>query len=277
MNLSSTIHECLRAGQLPALEMRMLLTAATGLSHIQLISRSNEFLTAEQLTTLDELVARRVAGEPMAYILGTREFFGRDFLVSPAVLIPRPDTELLIDAALNLPLPTQNTRVLDLGTGSGAIAVTLACERPDWRVCAIDVSGAALEVARNNANRLSAQVSFFESDWFSVFDGKNAQFDIIVSNPPYIEPADVHLSQGDVRFEPTSALTDGIDGLSCYRVLLNDVSTHLTSGGYFVVEHGFTQGEAVRSLFAEAGFSDIRTHRDLAAHERVTLGTWQAE
>ena len=275
MNSPSTIQECLRTGPLPTLEMRMLLTAATGFSHVQLISRGNELLTTEQMAALDKLVARRIAGEPMAYILGVREFFGRDFLVSPAVLIPRPDTELLIDAVLNLPLPTQNIRVLDLGTGSGAIAVTLACERPDWHVCAIDVSGAALEVARNNASRLNAQVSFFESNWFSVFDGSNAQFDIIVSNPPYIEPADEHLNQGDVRFEPMSALTDGIDGLSCYRTLLLEVTAYLMEGGNFVVEHGFAQGEAIRSLFAHAGFSDIQTHRDLAGHERVTLGIWQ--
>lgn len=275
MNPTSTIHEHLRAGLLPALEMRMLLTAATGLSNVQLISRGNELMTPAQIAALDALVTRRAAGEPMAYILGTREFFGRDFLVSPAVLIPRPDTELLIEVVLNLPLPTQNIRVLDLGTGSGAIAITLACERPDWRVCAIDISETALAVARENASRLSAQVSFFESDWLSAFQSSKAQFDVIVSNPPYIEPADEHLSQGDVRFEPISALTDGIDGLSCYRVLLDEVTAHLTAGGHFVVEHGFAQGQAVRDLLAKVGFANIQTHTDLAGHERVTLGTWQ--
>ncbi|GHA69993.1 hypothetical protein GCM10009007_08270 [Formosimonas limnophila] len=253
----------------------MLLTVATGLSHVQLISRAHDVITTTQMMTLDALVTRRLSGEPMAYILGSREFFGRDFLVSPAVLIPRPDTELLVEVVLNLPSRTQNIRALDLGTGSGAIAITLACERPDWRVCAVDVSGAALMVARENATRLDAHVSFFESDWFSVFQGSNAQFDIIVSNPPYIEPADEHLSQGDVRFEPITALTDGIDGLSCYRTLLLEVATHLAVGGHFVVEHGFTQGEAVRDLFAQAGFSSIQTHRDLAGHERVTLGILQ--
>ena len=268
---TSTIAELLRSTELPALENRMLLSHVAGLTHVQLISRGNESLDDASLAAFKHARERRMRGEPMAYIVGTREFYGRDFAVSPAVLIPRPDTELLVDTVLALNLPT-SARVLDMGTGSGAIAVTLACERSDWRVVALDVSSAALAVARDNAATLGAQVSLFESDWFSTFKGSDALFELIVSNPPYIERDDVHLSQGDVRFEPRGALTDDADGLSCYRILLNDVAEYLVAGGWFMVEHGFDQALAVRGLFAQADLTDVATLRDLAGHERVTVG-----
>ena len=268
---TATIAELLSSTDLPTLENRMLLSHTTGLSHVQLISRGNGSLDDASLAAFNHARARRLSGEPMAYIVGNREFYGRDFAVSPAVLIPRPDTELLIDTILALDLPAQ-AQVLDMGTGSGAIAVTLACERADWRVVGLDVSGAALAVARDNAAQLGAHVSLFESDWFTTLKGSDARFDLIVSNPPYIERDDVHLSQGDVRFEPRGALTDNADGLSCYRILLNDVAEYLVDGGWCMVEHGFDQALAVRALFEHALLLDVVTLRDLAGHERVTIG-----
>jgi release factor glutamine methyltransferase len=213
-------------------------------------------------------VERRLRGEPIAYIVGRREFFGLDFRVTDAVLIPRPDTELLVELALER-LP-QHGRVLDMGTGSGAIAVALAHTRRDAHVTALDVSPAALDIARQNAVNNGARVRLVQSDWFAAIEGE--RFDMVVSNPPYIAAGDVHLSQGDLRFEPTGALTDHADGLSALRTIASGAPVHLEPGGWLLMEHGYDQAAQVRSLLAEQGYVDVASWRDLAGIERVSGG-----
>jgi release factor glutamine methyltransferase len=207
-------------------------------------------------------------GEPIAYIVGEREFFGLPFHVSPAVLIPRPETELLVELTLER-LP-QNGSVLDMGTGSGAIAVAIAHTRPDTRVAAIDLSATALAVARQNAVRNGTSVVFLQSDWYDAVE--NRRFDVIAANPPYIVKDDVHLSQGDLRFEPIDALTDHADGLSALRTIIDGASQHLAPGGWVLMEHGYDQAAAVRELLRAQGFSDVQSWKDLASIERVTGG-----
>ena len=253
---------------LDALENRILLCHALGLTRVGLITQSHRDVTDLEQQTLAALVARRVAGEPIAYIVGKREFFGLDFAVSDAVLIPRPDTELLVELALAR-LPAQG-RVLDMGTGSGAIAVSLAHARPDAHVSALDVSEAALTVARSNAAANKAVVNFVHSDWFSAVEGQ--QFDLIVSNPPYIAAGDEHLAQGDLRFEPVGALTDHADGLSALRTIVSGASAHLMPGSWLFMEHGYDQAAQVRELLASAGYTEAQSWRDLAGIERVSGG-----
>jgi release factor glutamine methyltransferase len=256
--------------QLPlgALENRILLCHALGLTRVALITQSERTLDAAEAATLGALVARRQAGEPIAYILGRREFFGLDFDVSPAVLIPRPDTELLVELALERLAP--QGRVLDMGTGSGAIAVALAHHRADAAVCALDVSDAALEVAGRNAARHGAAVRLLRSDWFGALGADT--FDLIVSNPPYIAAGDVHLSEGDLRFEPSGALTDHADGLSALRTIVAGAGAHLAPRGWLLMEHGYDQAAQVRALLDAAGYTDVQSWRDLASIERVTGG-----
>ena len=213
-------------------------------------------------------MARRLAGEPIAYLVGQREFFGLAFAVSEAVLIPRPDTELLVELALER-LP-QHGKVLDMGTGSGAIAVALAHTRPDAAVTALDVSEAALAVAQGNAARNGAAVRFLHSDWFGALGGE--VFDLVVSNPPYIAHGDVHLAQGDLRFEPVDALTDHGDGLSALRTIVAGAPAHLAAQGWLLMEHGYDQAAAVRAQLTAAGYSDVQSWRDLAGIERVSGG-----
>ena len=261
----------LRTCTLPKSEARMLLQAATGMSRVQLVTQGKEPLDGGCRENLMRLAARRLNGEPMAYILGEREFYGRSFYVNPATLIPRPETEHLVDAALGF-LPPDG-RVWDLGTGRGAIAVTLACERPDAGIAASDVSTAALDVARRNADRHGAVVAFACGSWLDAgLPQKVRGFDLIVSNPPYIEAGDPHLQQGDLRFEPQQALTDFSDGLSCIRLLASGAAGCLKDGGRLLLEHGFDQGAAVRRILADTGWTDIETRCDLAGHERVTIG-----
>jgi release factor glutamine methyltransferase len=226
-------------------------------------------LTADEAARLTELVKRRLAGEPIAYIVGKREFFGLDFEVSEAVLIPRPDTELIVELAIER-LPT-NGRLLDMGTGSGAIAVSVAHARPDAQVTALDVSEAALDIARKNAASNQARVRFLQSDWFSVLDA-NERFELIASNPPYIAAGDEHLSQGDLRFEPAGALTDHADGLSALRTIVDGGPRHLVSGGWLLMEHGYDQATDVRALLDGAGYTEVQSWRDLAGIERVSGG-----
>lgn len=252
---------------LDPLENRILLCHALGLTRTQLITRAERALDAGEAERLSALVARRLAGEPIAYIVGHREFFGLDFRVSPAVLIPRPDTELLVELAIER-TPARG-RLLDMGTGSGAIAVSVAHARPDARVTALDVSEAALEIARANAAANGAIVRFVRSDWFSSVAGE--VFDIIVSNPPYIAAGDEHLSQGDLRFEPQGALTDEADGLSALRQIAAGAPAHLEPGGWLLVEHGYDQAASVRTLLAPR-FAQVQSWRDLAGIERVTGG-----
>jgi release factor glutamine methyltransferase len=239
---------------------------------VQLITQSERALTAAEAQALSNLVQRRIAGEPIAYLIGEREFYGLSFQVDPAVLIPRPETELLVELALqHLPL---NGRVLDMGTGSGAIAIAIAHARPDAQVTALDVSTDALQIARRNADRHHADVKFLQSDWFSALNDQH--FDLIVSNPPYIVAGDDHLSQGDLRFEPVDALTDHADGLSALREIGKYAGRYLLRDGWLLMEHGYDQAQAVRDLLTAEHFSDVQSWRDLADIERVSGGQFAA-
>lgn len=254
------------------LEARVLAAHAWQVDHAWLIAHDTDPLTEAHITQFETLLTRRLAGEPVAYLVGTREFYGRPFQVSPDVLIPRPDTELLVERALaNLP-PDQVADVLDLGTGSGCIAITLALERPLARVTAVDRSPAALAIAQRNAEILDAPVEFLTSDWFDALAGR--RFDLIVSNPPYIAAADPHLARGDVRFEPLAALAAGQDGLDDLRRLIRDACAHLRPGGVLLLEHGYDQADAVVELLRQQGFEQISTLRDLAGLDRVSGGCW---
>jgi release factor glutamine methyltransferase len=265
----ATLQQLQASLPLDPLENRILLCHATGLSRVQLITRAEQALTEEQAANLSELVRRRLAGEPIAYIVGKREFFGLDFAVSEAVLIPRPDTELIVELALER-LPPRG-RLLDMGTGSGAIAVAVAYTRPDAMVEALDVSEAALAVARSNAETNGARVRFLRSDWFSALDA-GERFELIASNPPYIAAGDAHLSQGDLRFEPSGALTDHADGLSALRTIVDGAANHLLPGGWLLMEHGYDQAAGVRALLDGAGYAEVQSWRDIAGIERVSGG-----
>lgn len=257
---------------LPTLEARMLLTHVTGLSRTQLITRDGEHLTPAQRDTLATLLARRLAGEPMAYLLGEREFFGRPFHVTPDVLIPRPDTEVAVEAVLARLASVRAPRVLDLGTGSGALAVTIACERTDADVWATDISEGALAVAQGNARLLgAANMHFLISDWYAALPA-DLQFDLIVSNPPYIAAGDPHLGEGDLRFEPIDALTDHGDGLTDLAAIIAGAAARLRRGGWLLLEHGYDQAEATRALLEQSGFAEVFSARDLGGHERCTGG-----
>lgn len=229
-------------------------------------------VAAEQLQRFETMVARREQGEPVAYIIGQRGFWTLDLAVTADTLIPRPDTELLVETALELAADTAPA-VLDLGTGSGAIALALAAERPAWQLTAVDRSVGALQVARLNGdnNRLK-NVQFLQSDWFSALPEQ--RFGIIVSNPPYVAEGDVHLGQGDVRFEPRTALTSGADGLDDIRHIVAQAPEHLEPQGWLAFEHGYDQGAACRDILIQRGFTRVETRRDLGGHERVSLGQW---
>lgn len=253
------------------LEGQVLLCHALGVARSHLVSHDRDTLTPEQESAHAALLARRLAGEPVAYILGAREFHGLEFLTTAAVLIPRPETELLVELALERIPIDASCSVLDLGTGSGAIAITLARQRPLARVTAVDQSAGALAVARDNAARLGVGgVRLLPSDWFSALDDE--KFDVIVSNPPYIAAADPHLQQGDLRFEPLSALASGADGLDAIRVIVPAARAHLNPGGWLLFEHGYDQGERCRALLREHGFTHVETALDLAGIERVSIG-----
>lgn len=254
---------------LPRLELRMLVQHVMQLSHVQLLTQSERTLTDEEAARLNELVARRIAGEPVAYLIGEREFFGLPFGVNASVLIPRPETELLVELAMER-LP-QGGHVLDMGTGSGAIAVAIAHTRPDASVAALDISEEALAVARKNAEHNRCSVRFCQSDWFSALQA-DERFDLIVSNPPYIVAGDTHLSEGDLRFEPVDALTDHADGLSALRTLCRHAGDYLQANGWLLMEHGYDQSAAVRQLLTAAGFEEVQSWQDLAGIERVSGG-----
>ena len=264
----ATIAAVQAALPLDPLENRILLCHALGINRVGLITQSERALTDAEAAALNALVARRQQGEPIAYIVGKREFFGLDFQVTDAVLIPRPDTELLVELALER-LPPQ-ARVLDMGTGSGAIAVAIAHSLPGARVSALDVSQAALEVARANAAANGVAVRFLHSDWFSAVGGET--FDLIASNPPYIADGDVHLAQGDLRFEPLGALTDRADGLSALRTIAAGARAHLVAQGWLLMEHGYDQAAQVRQLLADHGYTEVQSWRDLAGIERASGG-----
>ena len=252
------------------LEARVLAAFAWDVAPAWLIAHDTDPLTEAQTAQFEALLARRLSGEPVAYLTGTREFYGRSFQVSPDVLIPRPDTELLVELALARMPPGQAVKVLDLGTGSGCIAITLALERPLAQVTAVDRSAAALAIARHNADMLNARVEFLNSDWFAVLTGR--RFDLIVGNPPYIAAADPHLTHGDVRFEPLSALAAGPDGLEDLRQLAAAAGAHLQPGGALLLEHGYDQADAVQALLQSAGFRHVQSWPDLSGIRRVSGG-----
>ncbi|MFJ9451779.1 MULTISPECIES: peptide chain release factor N(5)-glutamine methyltransferase [unclassified Herbaspirillum] len=266
-----SLAEALRNAPLDSLENRILIGHALQLTRIQLITQSERQLTPDEAAQLSALFRRRLQGEPIAYIVGEREFFGLAMQVTADVLIPRPDTELLVELALER-LP-QHGRALDMGTGSGAIAVAIAHTRPDVSMTALDVSEGALKVAAGNAQRHDAKVEFLRSDWYAALGDATAPYlDLIVSNPPYIVAGDVHLSQGDLRFEPISALTDHADGLSALRIIIDGAATYLKADGWLLMEHGYDQSEAVRKLLEQRGFAEVQSWRDLAGIERVSGG-----
>lgn len=267
------------------IEAQVLLRRALGdVSRAWLIAHEHDSLQPAQIEQFQTLLNRRLAGEPVAYILGRREFYGLDFTVTPEVLIPRPDTELLVELALErIPqdLPSLRFspasgregcyRVLDLGTGSGAIAIAIASQRPQAEVTAVDISQAALAVAQANAEKLQTpNVRLLQSDWFAALE--NETFDVIVSNPPYIAQTDPHLAQGDLRFEPSGALAAGIDGLDAIRQLIMRAPAHLASGGWLLLEHGYDQVQAVAVLLDTNGFKQVESQPDLAGILRVTAG-----
>jgi release factor glutamine methyltransferase len=260
------------AGTIGATDARALAAHAWGVTRAWLAANPREILTESQDARFDLLVAHRTLGHPVAYLTGVREFWSREFAVDPAVLIPRPETETLVEAALGR--LAAGAAACDLGTGSGAIAVTLACERPAARVVATDASAGALAVARSNASRHGAAVEFREGSWYRPLAGE--VFDLIVSNPPYVAKGDAHLARGDLRFEPRGALTDGSDdGLASLREIVAGAPAHLKSGGWILIEHGFDQADACRALLAAAGFADLLSVPDLAGIPRVAGGRRQ--
>ena len=256
-------------------DSKLLLCHCLGCNLAYLHTWPDKLLSEAQQADFQNLVERRAAGHPVAYLLGYRDFWNLRLQVSDATLIPRPETELLVETALHLPL-SDKARVLDLGTGTGAIALALASEKPQWQVSGIDKSIEAVQLARQNAqlNQLSA-VSFEQSDWFAQVDKQ--KFDLIVSNPPYVEANSVYLTQGDVRFEPLSALISGEDGLDDIRLIIAKAKDHLHTGGWLVLEHGCDQDARIRYLFESNSYIDIQTILDLNGLARITLAKNCAE
>lgn len=254
-------------------DAEVLLAYALDKSRSWLIAHADDLLSPDHAAAYAVLIEQREAGEPVAYITGRRGFWSLDLDVTPATLIPRPETELLVELALErLPIDKPR-RVLDLGTGSGAIALAIARERPMAQLVATDASSDALGVAQHNArSHHLGNVSFVHGDWFAPLDDR--RFDLIVSNPPYIEADDPHLQQGDLRFEPIGALASGNDGLDAIRRIVRDAGLHLVAGGWLLFEHGWNQGDAARTLLREAGFVELSTARDLEQRDRVSMGRW---
>ena len=274
-----TVRQALVQCSLVPLEAQVLLAHVLRVDRAWLRAHEEDFLPRAKATTFFSLARRRHDGEPVAYLTGFREFWGFVLAVTPNVLIPRPETETLVEQALHR-LPTdRDLRVLDLGTGSGAIALALARERPRAQIVATDVSEAALQVARANARRLGVfNVEFTLADWYEheTLAASAPPFDAIVSNPPYIGAGDPHLAQGDVRYEPMAALTSGADGLAALRTIVAGAPARLASRGFLAVEHGYDQALPVRELLAAAGLVDIDAVRDLAGIQRVALG-WHGD
>jgi release factor glutamine methyltransferase len=245
-----------------------LLTHGLGKNRAWLRAHETDVLERQQNSWLQDAFRRRRAGEPVAYIAGEREFYSRLFFVSPDVLIPRPETELLVDFVLANAQP--NGSVLDIGTGSGCLAVSIACKRRDLKISASDVSDAAIALARKNAVRHGAVVEFAHGDLLTPWAGR--RFDLLVSNLPYVAACDPHLAQGDLRFEPHDSLTDGSDGLSLIRRLVDAARSALSDHGWIALEHGFDQAVAVRALLTAAGFIGVASVADLAGHDRISVG-----
>ncbi|ELY6346664.1 peptide chain release factor N(5)-glutamine methyltransferase [Cronobacter muytjensii] len=270
--LKQAIHR-LTESESPRRDAEILLGFVTGRTRTFILAFGETALTDDELTRLDALLARRVQGEPVAYLTGQREFWSLPLEVSAATLIPRPDTECLVEQALAR-LPAAPCRILDLGTGTGAIALALASERPDCQVTALDVVPQAVELAKRNAQRLGINnVTVLQSHWFCALT--DARFSLIVSNPPYIDGDDPHLTQGDVRFEPKSALVAQNAGLADLDAIIAGARRFLENDGWLLLEHGWRQGEAVRALFTRAGYQGVETCRDYGGNERLTLGHYR--
>lgn len=263
----------------PKLDAELLLAKALEQSRTYLFTWPERSLTAAQLTQFKNWVAQRKQGTPVAYLLEEQGFWSLNLTVTPATLIPRPETELLVELVLSLVqdnnnnLP-HNAQVLDLGTGSGAIALALAKEQPQWHVTAVDNSPDALAVAKQNArqNKINS-VNFLHSDWFSRIESSR-RFDLIVSNPPYIAEGDYHLSDGDVRFEPSAALVAKADGLADIQIIAEHAKTFLNPGGWLLFEHGYNQGPAAVNLLAQLGYQQVCCHKDFGGRNRVCQGQW---
>jgi release factor glutamine methyltransferase len=257
------------SGLIPS-EGRVLLAHVLNCDRSWLIAHADDELTAAQAKAFEGLARRRHSGEPIAYLTGRREFYGLNLEVSPAVLIPRPETELLVELALARIGEHDATRVLDLGSGSGAVALAIAHCRPRCSVLGVDVSAPALALARSNAQRLDIpNATFIESDWFD--DVPLEAFALIVSNPPYVANNDIHLTQADLRFEPPGALRGGVDGLAAVRKIVASAAGFLGPGGWLLIEHGYNQAESVQALLVDAGYSGVESRRDLAGILRITF------
>jgi len=270
------IASLLRSAELPdsptaRLDAELLLAAALGKPRSFLHTWPERIVSTEAASAFAGYLQRRRTGEPVAYILGQQGFWKLDLEVAPHTLIPRPETEMLVEAALEL-IPTfAKAEVLDLGTGTGAIGLALANDRQQWKVTAVDRVLEAVALAERNRKRLHLDnATVLSSHWFSAVEGRH--FDLIISNPPYIADADPHLAAGDVRFEPSSALVAGSDGLDDLRTIITQAPAHLNAGGWLLLEHGYDQGAAVRELLTRQGFERIQTRRDLGEHERITFG-----
>lgn len=277
---SPSIDDLIRHSQLPRAEARRLLASLTGQPLTWFMAHGDDPADPDTTTRFQALAERRRAGEPLAYLLGQQEFYGRPFTVSPAVLIPRADTETLVETALEQLLLLRRQRravplsLLELGTGSGIIAITLALEAPDTEVHAVERSPEALTVAQQNAKTLGAnRIHWHPGSWWQALASPR-RFDLIVSNPPYIAANDHHLQQGDLRFEPPQALAAGPDGLDDLRIIIGGAPTHLNPGGWLLLEHGYDQEAPVQALLRDAGFADVFTRRDLAGQPRVSGGQW---
>lgn len=253
-----------------SLEARIMLAFAAGQNQSWVMAHERDVLAPGEQSGYQVMLERRLAGEPIAYIMGKREFFGRTFHVTPDVLIPRPETELLVELALEKCKSLNSLEFLDLGTGSGCVAITLSLRCPVARVTAVEASFQALELAKKNANTLGANVEFLQGHWLDPVVER--RFDIIVANPPYVSPQDPHLHLGDVRFEPIKALIAQEEGLAEIKTIVNQAKCHLKSGGCLMLEHGYDQSVKVRALMNDAGYVQIETWRDLGGIERVTAG-----
>jgi release factor glutamine methyltransferase len=268
----TTVAHLLRACGLPRAEAQALLAHLLGTGREQLVAHPQRAVDAGRARDFAALAERRRGGEPLAYLLGQREFYGRRFAVTPAVLIPRPETELLVEVGLESIAALSEPAVLELGAGCGCVAITLALQRSAARVTAVERSPEALALARANALALGATLRWIEGDWFERVDGV---FDLIVANPPYVRTGDPHLA--DLAFEPAAALVSGADGLDDLRRIVAGAPAHLRPGGWLAVEHGYDQAGAVAALFAAAGFERIACRRDLQRHPRVSCGRRRAD